>query len=285
MISYAQNFEDVMLERVFRDVQNGFYIDVGAADPANLSVTKWFYDKGWSGINIEPVREFYEKLVLERPRDINLNCGAGALHGEANFREDTVKEWSTFALETKSAEGAAAQDIRHQIVPIRTLNEIIEQRAAGVDIHFLNIDVEGWEENVLAGIDLQKYRPTVILVEAVERDSTEDISASIERLLSKANYLSVYFDGLNRFYIKGECESLRRCFASPPNVFDDFKLYREIEQDKVVEILRSEIAHVRAYHDRAQAELAAIRMQPIRYLSKFTYKNVLRAAARLFGKT
>ena len=43
-----------MLARVFAGRRTGFYVDVGAADPVNLSVTKWFYDLGWSGLNIEP---------------------------------------------------------------------------------------------------------------------------------------------------------------------------------------------------------------------------------------
>ena len=51
-VSYAQNFEDVMLHRALNHVVRGFYIDVGAADPEALSVTKAFYDNGWHGINV-----------------------------------------------------------------------------------------------------------------------------------------------------------------------------------------------------------------------------------------
>jgi len=65
LISYAQNFEDVMLARVFHGRKNGFYVDVGAADPINLSVTKWFYDLGWSGINVEPNRKLFERLAAD----------------------------------------------------------------------------------------------------------------------------------------------------------------------------------------------------------------------------
>ena len=54
IVSYSQNFEDVMLWRALKDVENGFYIDVGANHPAIDSVTKLFYENGWSGINIEP---------------------------------------------------------------------------------------------------------------------------------------------------------------------------------------------------------------------------------------
>src|SRR6516164_8178504 len=78
MISYAQNFEDVMLARLFKSrVAPGFYIDVGAMDPLEGSVTRYFYDLGWCGINIEPDRRFYDKLVVERTRDINLNIALG----------------------------------------------------------------------------------------------------------------------------------------------------------------------------------------------------------------
>lgn len=54
-ISYAQNYEDVMLHRALKGVEKGFYIDVGANDPVQYSVTKAFYERGWRGINIEPI--------------------------------------------------------------------------------------------------------------------------------------------------------------------------------------------------------------------------------------
>ena len=79
MISYAQNFEDVILWRILKHIKKGFYIDVGANDPIDMSVTKWFYEQGWNGINLEPVQEYYQRLCQDRPRDINLCLGAGDL--------------------------------------------------------------------------------------------------------------------------------------------------------------------------------------------------------------
>jgi hypothetical protein len=70
--SYSQNFEDVMLWRALGHVENGFYIDVGSYDPVEHSVTKAFYDRGWSGINIEPVSSRLAKFKVQRPDDINL---------------------------------------------------------------------------------------------------------------------------------------------------------------------------------------------------------------------
>ena len=87
MITYAQNFEDVVLNRVFHNVKIGSYIDVGAFDPEIDSVTKHFYNQGWSGVNIEPVKRFHDKFLVERPRDINLNCVVSETDGELVFSE------------------------------------------------------------------------------------------------------------------------------------------------------------------------------------------------------
>src|SRR5689334_12770227 len=76
-VSFAQNFEDVILWRALRDVEKGFYVDVGAADPTEHSVTRAFYERGWSGINIEPQDDYFARLIEARPRDINLKVAAG----------------------------------------------------------------------------------------------------------------------------------------------------------------------------------------------------------------
>src|SRR5690242_18697804 len=75
-ISYAQNFEDVMLWRALKDVEHGFYIDVGAAHPDDYSVTRAFYDRGWRGINIEPSDRIV-RLAGARPRDVNIHAAIG----------------------------------------------------------------------------------------------------------------------------------------------------------------------------------------------------------------
>ena len=81
-VSYAQNFEDVMLWRALRDVPDGFYVDVGAASPRWGSVTLAFYEHGWHGINIEPDPVPFEALVEQRPRDLNLNVALSNAAGQ-----------------------------------------------------------------------------------------------------------------------------------------------------------------------------------------------------------
>ena len=95
LLSYSQNFEDVLLWRALRDVPAGFYIDVGANDPELHSVTKLFYDAGWHGINIEPMPSYLQPFLDQRPRDINLSCAAGAAAGEITlFDVPTMNGWA-----------------------------------------------------------------------------------------------------------------------------------------------------------------------------------------------
>ena len=72
-VSFAQNFEDVMLWRALKHVEHGFYIDVGAYSPRVDLVTQAFYERGWRGINIEPNADLHRQFLVARPRDINLN--------------------------------------------------------------------------------------------------------------------------------------------------------------------------------------------------------------------
>src|SRR5208337_5122607 len=86
-ISYSQNREDVVLHRVFSNKPRGFYIDVGANDPMDASVTKGLYELGWQGINIEPVQSVFERLQADRPRDVNLNVGISNCSKTISFFE------------------------------------------------------------------------------------------------------------------------------------------------------------------------------------------------------
>lgn len=124
-ISYAQNFEDVILHRALKDIKNGFYIDVGANDPVADSVTKAFYDAGWRGINIEPVSEWFEKLEQDRPEDINLQVAAGSHQGSASFYEVLGTGLST--MDKSIAENHASTHgfgIKEYDVPVVTLTSI-----------------------------------------------------------------------------------------------------------------------------------------------------------------
>lgn len=240
-ISYGQNFEDVILARVFSEISAGNYIDVGANDPVIDSVTKYFYDIGWSGINIEPLIESYEMLMSDRPRDINLNICAGITESLVEFF--LVKNrpgWSTSERkQIQKLQSINELETEMVFVKQKSLNSIIFEYKIN-PIHFLKIDVEGSELNVLKGLDLNLHRPWVILVEATEPGSEISTTDTWEHLLISNSYSFVYFDGLNRFYLADEHKLLAKKFNSPPNSFDNFipwvavDYYQQLMKEKAI---------------------------------------------------
>lgn len=261
MVSYAQNFEDVMLWRALGHVQSGFYVDVGAQRPDVDSVTRLFYDLGWRGINIEPVEQWHRELVDRRPRDINVNVAAGRSEGEIELRvfSDTGLSTAVDAFASDHAERGFVPEIRQ--VRVRTLQSICEEFHVA-PIHFLKIDVEGFECDVLAGLDLDRVRPWVVVVEATLPNSRITNFEAWEGILLGADYQFAYFDGLNRFYVAVEHSELLQSFAAPPNVFDDFTLSgtasnpfstRLLDRTRALE---DDLAKVTAEADVARAEAA-----------------------------
>ena len=237
MISYAQNFEDVVLQRALSEVSNGFYIDAGAGDPIIDSVTKHFYDAGWNGINIEPHPVCFQALENSRIRDKNLNCSASNLEGKEDFYLFKHTGFSTSIMEI--AEHHISQNHIFDLGEIQTttLNNIFEIYVQGREVHFLKIDVEGSEKQVLEGIDLMKNRPWIIVVEATIPNTQIDNSWQWERLVTRFRYELVYRDGLNHFYLSKEHKLLKHYFEFPPNVFDNFEKYyahRGAELDRLI---------------------------------------------------
>lgn len=233
-ISYAQNLEDVMLWKALKNVENGFYIDVGANDPVIDSVTHSFYNQGWRGINIEPNCGHFRELVTDRPQDINLNCALNESVGELEIWECDIRGWDTLDKNIVKAHKAEGYKGQWRKVAVRTLADICVEFQPE-NIHFLKIDVEGSELSVLKGNDWDKYRPWVVVVESTFPNTQTETYLEIEELLIDKNYLFAYADGLNRFYVSIEHQELLPSFKYPPNIFDNYQTFSEFIALKNVE--------------------------------------------------
>ncbi|WP_374360745.1 FkbM family methyltransferase [Pseudoduganella danionis] len=221
-LSYAQNYEDVLLWRALKHVPNGFYIDVGANDPELHSVTKAFYDQGWSGINIEPMPSYGAAFREQRPRDINLNVAAGASSGSITlFDVPDVNGWASTDAEVAANHRAHGHAVVEHTVPLLTLTEICRQHVSG-PVHFLKIDVEGFEADVLRGMDFALCRPWIVVVEAIMPNSRDSNHLQWEHLVTGHQYRFAWFDGLNRYYVADEHAELAEQLQVQPNVFDDY---------------------------------------------------------------
>jgi FkbM family methyltransferase len=253
MISYAQNHEDVVLARAF-DKPTGFYVDVGAGSPVIHSVTNHFYQRGWRGINVEPLELWHRELAEARPQDVNLHVGLSNEPGMLDFFDVSAdaSEESTFSPEVADSLRARGFAPHIRQVPVTTLAAVCEERVEQ-HIDFLKIDVEGFELKVLQGGDWDEYRPSVVIVESTEPGTSHRAGAEVEGFMEAVRYLPTLFDGLNVFYVREEDEPLRETLSVPANVNDRF------EDVELAELRDSELRSERRANELAAASQRAER--------------------------
>lgn len=231
-ISYAQNREDAVLAAFLRDVEQGFYIDVGANDPEMDSVTKSFYERGWRGINIEPNPQMLKKLKANRPEDINIQAGISNKEGKLNLRTYSNSGLSTFSssMQKQYAAQDAPTGFKDITVKVTTLKAILDKYKPE-HVHFMKIDVEGLEYEVLSGNDWKNYRPEIICIEA--NHSIKNWSP----ILEKNNYELAWNDGLNDYYLANESKVRRSNFSYAEDMLVDRLITPYHVHSKITEII------------------------------------------------
>jgi len=194
--SYSQYGEDLVIDGILENKKTGFYIDIGANDPTLLNNTKRFYDKGWSGINIEPNPILFKKLTEQRTRDINLNVGIGIQTEELPFYILSADTLSSFSYRDAKQN---CKEFKERIVetlniPIKPIIHIFDTYVKDKKIDFLSIDVEGFELGILQNNDWDRYRPKLILIEL--QNNTRDLLS----YLKKNNYELVFKNSTNGIF-------------------------------------------------------------------------------------
>jgi FkbM family methyltransferase len=205
---YSQYGEDFLLWRLFGHKVDGFYVDVGAFDGVFLSNTFSFEQCGWSGICVEPHPKYFPLCKQARPRAVCLNVACvssddvhavgfyveelGILSGIQAGPEDNVRaRYQKRGLDFKGFEKLT--------VPALTLNAILNDHLPpGVEIDLLSIDVEGTELQVLQGLDLRRFRPRVIVIEANFKEAGKILDA----YLKKFGYIRAGKLFINAFYVQ-----------------------------------------------------------------------------------
>jgi FkbM family methyltransferase len=223
--SYSRNGEDVVLWRALSGVEGGRYIDVGAYDPRIGSVSAAFYDRGWTGITVDPDPESGVLHRAQRPRDVHIE--AAAIEGDQSGATLHVVDGTGFStLDGAYAAKRARSGFRmHDIqVPARSMNSILDESGwAGHDVHFMSVSTEGSEMDVLCGIDLARWRPWVLTVETAVVVGEPSSRSDIAERVSSAGYRLCLFDGLSCFFAAEERgEELAARLSIPASVLDNF---------------------------------------------------------------
>ena len=299
-ISYAQNFEDVMLWRALKHVDRGFYVDVGAQDPIVDSVSMGFYERGWRGVHVEPVAIYADMLRAKRPEDRVVQAALGAARGMLQLFEVSGTGLSTASRDIAQRHAAAGFPVREVAVECLTLDDVLVPPAGGA-IHWLKIDVEGYEREVLQGWQ-GSVKPWIVVVESTLPSTQVESQQGWETLLLGHGYTHAYFDGLNRFYVSSEHTELLGAFRHGPTIFDGFALSGtatapfSIKLASDIDVLRQRVRESSASAHQAdtrarQADDVVAAMTgslswrlttPVRWLGNVTRRG--RVASRELGK-
>jgi FkbM family methyltransferase len=190
-IPEGQLNENTLVWEFFGRKPSGFFVEVGANDPFLLSQSWMLEQNGWIGVLVEPLAACCADL--RRHRKARVVQGACVAPGQTGTVTIHVA-----GVHSSLTPNAVDPDVRYEITETAqaiTLTDVLLQAAAPDVIDFLSIDTEGTEGAVLAGLDLTRFRPTLILVE------DHVYSLALHRQLNAMGYKLIRRTGVNNWYV------------------------------------------------------------------------------------
>lgn len=223
-ISHGQNREDVVLWRALSAIGAGRYVEVGGNDPVVYSITRSFYDRGWSGLVVEPEPQFAARQRAQRPRDILVEAAITSSEGPVVLQRFAGTGLSTLDASLGRDHEEAGFERDELGVTARRLDSVVAEHGFDEgDVHFLVVDVEGLEADVLRTVDLVSWRPWIVVVEATRPLSDVSTHDEWEPGVLAAGYQFCLFDGVSRFYVAEEhAAALGWALSHPACALDDF---------------------------------------------------------------
>lgn len=198
----GQFHEDLAIWDAVDFKKDGRYVDIGANHPVDWSVTYALYEQGWRGITVEPVPEYAPLHRTQRPEDHFFPVAISTIdHHHINL--DIFPNSGISTTVKRHSDYHAARGYRpvSTSVPTRRVDSILQELGWEADpIDLMVIDVEGAELNVLMSFDLDKTRPTHLVIEATHPCQNTPSYHSWEDIVLSAGYELYHTDQVNRFY-------------------------------------------------------------------------------------
>jgi FkbM family methyltransferase len=191
---FGQDDEDELRRAFFRGTDRGFFVEVGAYQPENLSQTFDLEQSGWTGVLVEPQPDLAAELRRRRSAKVYQEACSSRRNSGSRLTLHLAGGASSFNRALNSADIKPHGTIE---VPVRTLDEILND--AGLPrVDFISIDVEGHELEVLDGFDLARWHPRLILIEDLL------LHLRVHRYLTRQGYRWFRRTGIDNWYVPAD---------------------------------------------------------------------------------
>jgi len=219
-IACAQNAEDIILYRAFKDNPSGTYVDLGAGHPLFGSVTRLLADQlDWRGVEVEANQELCNLLTKQRLKSTVFNVAVSDNNGKESF--SFSKNWAMSGLTENVNTSTMSSNNETRMVKTLTLEEILNLAKIKEGFEVLKVDVEGAEEKVFRNFNLNYWRPKVIVIEVVTPYDFKRMP-SLEKMIEGVGYIHCLFDGVNSFFAYKNEISLINSLSVPANIQDKY---------------------------------------------------------------
>jgi FkbM family methyltransferase len=190
--------DEFLYKKIFKNYKNGIFFDVGAHDGININNTLFFEkNNNWTGINVEPIKEVYDKLVMNRPKCLNINCAINNSNGYSDFICNSGYTEMISGLKNQF-DNRHLNRLNKELEKYGGKSEIISVQTKTIEticeennikhINYLSIDVEGAEFEVIKSINFDKVFIDVIGFE----NNYDDCSIPIVNYLKEKGYLFLH---------------------------------------------------------------------------------------------
>ena len=201
----SQFDEDSFIQKYFKNYGIGKYLDLGCFHPVRDNNTYQLYKRNWNGINIDLNPLTIELFNFSRPKDINLNYALSNKAGKKNFY--FMGDFSPLnTLDSnqlnflKRSFNINKNQYKTKKIKVENINDILRKKKLN-KIDFLNIDLEGYEYEVLKSFDFKRNQINLICIEFLLQNSLSmKKSEKIKKLFKKNNFKFIYKTGVNHFY-------------------------------------------------------------------------------------
>ncbi len=202
--TYSMFGEDLFTKAYFKNINNGFYVDVGAYHPFFWSNTYLLFKKGWRGINIDINPASIEIFNDARPNDYNVNCAVTNKNKKYinYYTKNIINTLSTTVLSAAKTSFLKKNFNIYKAKCLKLNNIISKSKFKNKKIDFLNIDVEKSEVDVLKSLNFYKYKPKLICVEIHLENKNKLKSHSTYTYLKKKKYKLVWNQGISFIFKK-----------------------------------------------------------------------------------